>query len=66
MRSFRTALTAFVLCAAPAAAQEKPLKIMVVDVEGGAATLFVTPEGQSLLIDTGWPAGAGQMPSPDG
>ena len=66
MRYFRTALTAFVLCAAPAAAQEKPLKIMVVDVEGGAATLFVTPEGQSLLIDTGWPAGAGQMPSPDG
>ncbi len=66
MRHFRTALTAFVLCAAPAAAQEKPLKIMVVDVEGGAATLFVTPEGQSLLIDTGWPAGNGQMPSPDG
>jgi beta-lactamase superfamily II metal-dependent hydrolase len=26
-----------------------------VDVEGGQATLFVTPAGQSLLIDTGWP-----------
>lgn len=32
----------------------KPLEIYFVDVEGGQATLFVTPEGQSLLIDTGW------------
>ena len=31
----------------------------MVDVEGGAATLFVTPEGKSLLVDTGWPAGMG-------
>lgn len=41
------------------AAQEKPLRITAVDVEGGAATLFVTPEGHSLLIDTGWPDGVG-------
>src|SRR5439155_24803766 len=26
-----------------------------VDVEGGAATLIVTPAGESVLIDTGWP-----------
>jgi beta-lactamase superfamily II metal-dependent hydrolase len=39
---------------APAAAA-KPLTIYVVDVEGGKATLFVTPTGQSLLIDTGFP-----------
>ena len=32
----------------------KPLEIYFVDVEGGQATLFVTPEGQSLLIDAGW------------
>src|SRR5213592_3619095 len=32
----------------------KPLEIFFVDVEGGQATLFVTPAGQSLLIDTGW------------
>jgi competence protein ComEC len=38
-----------------AAAATKPLDIYFVDVEGGQATLFVTPEGQSLLIDTGWP-----------
>ena len=31
------------------------LQIYVIDVEGGQSTLFVTPEGQSLLIDTGWP-----------
>ena len=30
-----------------------PLDIYVVDVEGGNATLFVAPSGQSLLIDTG-------------
>jgi competence protein ComEC len=31
------------------------LKIFFVDVEGGQSTLFVTPAGQSLLVDTGWP-----------
>jgi beta-lactamase superfamily II metal-dependent hydrolase len=31
----------------------KTLDIYVVDVEGGNATLFVTPSGESLLIDTG-------------
>ncbi len=31
------------------------LKIYFVDVEGGQATLFVTPAGESLLVDTGWP-----------
>lgn len=32
----------------------KTLQIYFVDVEGGQATLFITPAGQSLLIDTGW------------
>ena len=32
----------------------KALQIYFVDVEGGQSTLFVTPEGKSLLIDTGW------------
>jgi beta-lactamase superfamily II metal-dependent hydrolase len=26
-----------------------------IDVEGGQATLIVTPSGQTILIDTGWP-----------
>src|SRR5271154_2701861 len=41
--------------AIPPADAQKPLQIYFVDVEGGQATLFVTPAGQSLLIDTGWP-----------
>jgi competence protein ComEC len=32
----------------------KLLEIYFIDVEGGQATLIVTPAGQSLLIDTGW------------
>ena len=34
---------------------QKALQVYFVDVEGGQATLFVTPAHQSLLIDTGWP-----------
>jgi competence protein ComEC len=40
--------------AIPLADAQQPLQIYFVDVEGGQATLFVTPAGQSLLIDTGW------------
>jgi beta-lactamase superfamily II metal-dependent hydrolase len=32
----------------------RPLEIYFVDVEGGQATLIVSPSGQSLLIDAGW------------
>ena len=39
---------------------DKTLQIYLVDVEGGQATLFVTPEHQSLLIDTGWPENDGR------
>jgi competence protein ComEC len=45
---------------APAAGKEKELQIYFVDVEGGQATLFVTPAGQSLLIDTGWSGNEGR------
>ncbi len=31
-----------------------------IDVEGGQSTLIVTPSGQSLLIDTGWPGNDGR------
>jgi competence protein ComEC len=46
--------------AAPAPEARKALQIYFVDVEGGQATLFVTPEGKSLLIDTGWPDNNGR------
>jgi beta-lactamase superfamily II metal-dependent hydrolase len=38
-----------------AGAATKSLRVYFVDVEGGQSTLFVTPEGHSLLIDTGSP-----------
>ena len=44
----------------PAPESRRTLQIYFVDVEGGQATLFVTPEGQSLLIDTGWPGNDGR------
>lgn len=34
--------------------QSRNLDIYWIDVEGGAATLIVTPSGESMLIDTGW------------
>jgi competence protein ComEC len=34
-------------------AGSKALEIYVIDVEGGNATLFVSPSGESILIDTG-------------
>src|SRR5689334_19996400 len=34
-------------------AAAKTLEIYLIDVEGGNATLFVSPSGESLLIDTG-------------
>src|SRR3954466_9863750 len=33
----------------------KTLDIYFIDVLGGAATLIVTPERESILIDSGWP-----------
>ncbi len=31
------------------------LDVYFIDVEGGQSTLFVTPSGKSMLVDTGWP-----------
>lgn len=45
---------------APAPVRHKDLQIYFVDVEGGQSTLFVTPAGKSLLIDTGWPGNNGR------
>ncbi len=36
-------------------AQTRDLEIYWTDVEGGAATLIVTPSGQALLVDAGFP-----------
>jgi competence protein ComEC len=34
---------------------QKPLDIYFIDVEGGQSTLFVSPSGESLLVDAGSP-----------
>ena len=38
----------------------KTLDIYFLDVEGGQATLIVSPSGESLLIDAGWPGFSGR------
>ena len=48
-----------ILVASPANASDA-LRVYFIDVEGGQATLFVTPSRQSLLIDTGWPDNNGR------
>jgi beta-lactamase superfamily II metal-dependent hydrolase len=51
------ALLAVSLTAAP------NLEIYVIDVEGGKSVLLVSPSGQSLLFDAGWPAGNNRLAS---
>ena len=51
MTAFRVLFLA--ICATLLPAQTRNLDIYWIDVEGGAATLIVTPSGQSLLVDTG-------------
>ncbi len=56
MNRFRLAAAlALILSAAIAAHGQGKLHVYFIDVEGGQSTLFVTPEHESLLIDTGWP-----------
>ena len=53
-------------CAAPDPPPEPPapppeeLDIYFVDVEGGQATLIVTPQGESMLVDSGYPGFEGR------
>lgn len=56
MRKLMLAVVTFAVLATVAFAQTRgrqTLDIYVVDVEGGNATLFVAPSGESVLIDTG-------------
>ena len=43
------------MAASLGAQAEKPLQIRFIDVEGGQATLIVSPSGESMLVDTGYP-----------
>jgi competence protein ComEC len=51
-------LAALMMLALPtlgSAQSRKTLDIYFVDVEGGQATLLVSPSGESILVDAGWP-----------
>jgi len=56
-RNIAVIATALVLAISLSGARQSirpPLEIYYIDVEGGAATLIVTPAKESILIDTGW------------
>lgn len=59
-----TVTLAAAICGSPeiisAGADDGRLDIYFIDVEGGAATLLVTPAGESLLIDSGYPDNNGR------
>jgi len=55
LSSFIAAIFIALCLTVSASAKPKPLQIYFIDVEGGQSTLVVSPSGQSLLIDTGWP-----------
>jgi competence protein ComEC len=59
MRALFVLLLAALVSAAPVQAQApgKSLQIYYIDTEGGQATLFVAPSGESLLVDVGNPGG---------
>jgi beta-lactamase superfamily II metal-dependent hydrolase len=57
MKAILAAVAALALLAG-----EKALSIYFIDVEGGQSTLIVTPEGQSLLVDAGYPGRDGRDP----
>ena len=63
MRAIASLLLCLAIAAAAPAAQggsDDTLEIYMVDVEGGEATLFVAPSGESMLVDTGWPGFEGR------
>src|SRR5690242_17143632 len=48
-------LAALAFLSSAGAAPPQGLDLYFIDVMGGAATLVVTPERESVLIDSGWP-----------
>jgi competence protein ComEC len=48
------AIVIFLLCPALLHAA-KTLEMYVIDTEGGKALLIISPTGQSMLVDTGFP-----------
>jgi len=60
MKAFRSVLLSLCICSIPAAfadKADKKLDIYWIDSEGGGSTLIVTPNDDSVLIDSGNPGG---------
>jgi len=47
----------FLGCTVSRAQKPRNLDVYFIDVEGGQATLFVSPSGESMEVDTGWAGG---------
>jgi competence protein ComEC len=60
LRFYATITLSALFLTVSASAKPKPLQIYFIDVEGGQSTLVVSPSGQALLIDTGWPGFEGR------
>jgi beta-lactamase superfamily II metal-dependent hydrolase len=58
MPAMRMLLCLVLALVAPLGARD--LEIYFVDVEGGQATLIVTPSGEAMLVDAGWPGNGGR------
>ncbi len=58
-------VTCLLVLLATALTAARNLDIYVIDVEGGKAVLLVSPTGQSMLIDAGWPASNNRTASTD-
>ncbi|MBP6820046.1 MAG: MBL fold metallo-hydrolase [Acidobacteria bacterium] len=57
---FASLIAAVSITSVQSQSPKRQLEIFYVDVEGGAATLIVTPAGESILVDTGWPGFEGR------
>ena len=63
MKTIKLALWIALLAASAPAARN--LDIYTIDVEGGKAVLVVSPSGESMLVDVGWPASPNRPASTD-
>src|SRR5687768_14833030 len=64
-RMLRVVAAAVAMLALAGSASARDLEIFFIDVEGGQATLIVTPAGQTLLIDAGYGPRAGRAGGPN-
>jgi competence protein ComEC len=55
MKSTLAALAAMTICLPVAQAQTKPFDMYFIDTEGGLSALYVSPSGETMLLDTGNP-----------